>query len=215
MKAVSLEKLLPGDVPAGEHILWHGRPQAGALARRAYRGDFVAAYFAALAVWSVAYSGDAGWAAAALAGAKTVGLGAVALGLIAFLSYLSARTTLYVVTSRRVVLKIGVALPIFINIPFNEIASASVRTFSDGVGDIPLRLVSGRRIGYWILWPHARPLRFARPEPTLRGVGDAADVAETLSHALNVAAGQPQVAHPRDLPRTTRGAIAVPEHAPV
>jgi len=214
MKAVSLEKLLPADVPPGERILWHGRPQVIALVRRAYRADFIAAYFVALTAWSVIYASDSGWAAAALAGAKIAGLGAAALGLIAFLSYLSARTTLYVITTRRVVLKIGVALPIFINIPFNEIASASVRTFGDGAGDIPLQLVSGRRIGYWILWPHARPLRFARPEPTLRSVGSAGEVAELLARALSEAAGQPQTAPMRDPSRVAHASMAVPEQAP-
>ena len=54
MKAVSLEKLLPADIPAGEQILWHGRPGWLSLARRAYRGDFVTAYFVALGIWNVA-----------------------------------------------------------------------------------------------------------------------------------------------------------------
>ncbi len=129
MKAVSLEKLLPADVPEGEQILWHGRPQWVSLARRAYRADFIAAYFVALTVWSVWSAAELGWSAAALAGVKTLGLGAAALAIIAGLAFLSARTTLYVVTSRRLVLKVGIALPIFINVPFKDIGSASARVY--------------------------------------------------------------------------------------
>ena len=64
MKAVNLEKLLPHDIPAGEKILWHGRPRWISLTRRAYRADFVIVYFAALTVWNVySAAGDLGGAA--------------------------------------------------------------------------------------------------------------------------------------------------------
>ena len=63
MKAVNLEKLLPHDIPAGERILWHGRPRWISLVRRAYRADFIIVYFAALTVWNVySAAGDSGWA---------------------------------------------------------------------------------------------------------------------------------------------------------
>ena len=199
MKAVNLEKLLPHDIPAGERILWHGRPQWISLARRAYRADFVIGYFAALTVWNVySAAGDSGWGAAALVAAKTLGIGAAALALLALLSYLSARTTLYVVTSRRVVMKIGVALPIFINIPFKQIVSASTCAYGDGTGDIPVRVTSNARMGYLVLWPHARPFHFANPEPALRSVANVAAVAEALSRALREANGQPEGAISRD-----------------
>jgi hypothetical protein len=190
MKAVSLEKLLPADIPPGERVLWHGRPQWFSLARRAYRADFIAAYFVALTVWSVWSAATSGWGAAAIAGAKTLGLGAAALAIVAALGFLSARTTLYVVTSRRLVLKVGIALPIFINIPFKDVGSAAARTFGDGTGDVTLALSKGRRIGYWLLWPHARPFHIVNPQPCLRCVAGAAVVAETVASALRDASGQ-------------------------
>ena len=196
MKAVNLEKLLPSDIPPGERILWHGRPRWISLARRAYRADFVTAYFVALMVWNASSEASAGWLAAALAAAKTAGLGAAALAILAGLALLSARAALDVVTSRRLVLKVGVALPVFINIPFNDIESAAARVFADGTGDIPVALKKGRRIGYFLLWPHARPLRLLSPQPCLRGVADAAIIADTLSRALREAAGQSLAAVP-------------------
>ena len=194
MKAVSLEKLLPADVPEGEKILWHGRPEWVSLARRAYRADFVAAYFVVLTVWSVWSEARLGGGAAAVAGLRMLGIGAAALAIIVGLAYLSARTTLYVVTSRRMVLKVGMALPIFINIPFKDISSASARIYGDGTGDIPVALVKGRRIGYWLLWPSARPLHLLKPQPCLRCVADAAVVAAAVAAALQDASGQPAAA---------------------
>ena len=185
MKIVDLDKLLPADIPEGERVLWHGRPEWVSLARNAYRVDLVAAYFAALALWNAATEGaDAGSAAALIAVAKTLVLAVAGLGLLCLLAWLSARTTLYVITSRRIVMKVGVALPIFFNIPFSQIASAALRTFKDGAGEIPLTLAAGRRIAYLHLWPHARPLHFANPQPALRSIPQADAVAVTLRDAM-------------------------------
>ncbi len=184
MKLVDLDKLLPADIPEGERVLWYGRPDWVSLARNAYRGDLVAAYFGALAVWNAVVDSEAGSMAAAIAVGKTLALGAVCLGLLGLLASLSARTTLYVVTSRRVVMKVGIALQIFFNIPYSQIASAALRTFNDGTGEIPLALAAGRRIAYMNLWPHARPFHIAHPQPALRSIPGAEDVAEILRQAM-------------------------------
>ena len=185
MKAVNLELLLPADIPAGEHILWHGRPEWFSLMRRAFRGDLVAAYFALMTVVNCGMAAaEGGLEDAVVSAAKTVAAGCLALGLLMLLAWLSSRTTLYVVTSRRVTMKIGIALPIFFNLPFYSIVSASLAQYSDGTGEIPLALSAEAHIAYLHLWPHARSFRFARPEPSLRCVPNAARVAEVLSQAL-------------------------------
>jgi hypothetical protein len=191
MKAVNLEKLLPADIPAGERILWHGRPEWKSLARGAFRVDFVAGYFGLMTLWNVASAAaDSGWQAAGLAAAKTFGSGFAALALLCLLSWLSARTTLYVVTSRRIVMKLGIALPVFFNLPFSQIASASLRVYSDGSGDITVTLGEGQRIAYLHLWPHARPFRITHPQPAMRSVPNANAVAETLRSALLAASNE-------------------------
>jgi hypothetical protein len=195
MKAVNLELLLPADIPAGERILWHGRPQWLSLARRAFRGDFVAAYFGLMTIVNVVMAAAAGSLDDALISAvKTLAAGGLALGLLALLAWLSSRTTLYVVTSRRVTMKIGIALPIFFNLPFSSIASASLRQYADGTGEIPLALGPQAHIAYLHLWPHAKPFCLARPEPALRCVPDASGVAEILSRALIAASNEGQSA---------------------
>lgn len=190
MKAVNLEKLLPADIPPGERVLWFGRPDLTSLWRRAYRADWVAAWFVAMAGWNLATGG-------VLSALHTLAFGVVGLAILALLAFASARTTLYVLTERRVVLKSGIALPIFINVPFKQVASADLRAFADGTGEVTLGLTKEERIPYLALWPSARPLRFARPEPALRCIANARDVADTLGRALAEASGQPQTAPAR------------------
>lgn len=192
MKAVNLEKLLPADFPPGERVLWFGRPEALGLWRRAYRADWVGAWFAAMAIVNFAGVAENDSAAAgAISAIRTLAFGSTALAILGLLAWLSARTTLYVVSQKRVVIKSGISLPIFINVPFKQIAAANVRAFADGAGDVTLGVTDEQRIPYLALWPSARPLRFAKPEPTLRCVANARDVAATLGRALAEAAGQP------------------------
>jgi len=192
MRAVNLEKLLPADIPPGERVLWFGRPEPTSLWRRAYRADWVAAWFGVMTLWNlVSGAADAGFVVGFVSAVRTLGLGAAALAIFSFLAWLSARTTLYVVTERRLVIKTGIALPIFYNVPFKQIGSASLRMYADGTGDVPVALIDGQRIPYLALWPSARPLRFTRPEPALRCVANARLVAETLGRALAAAGETP------------------------
>ena len=187
MKIIDLEKLLPADVPPGERILWHGRPNALGLARRAFRGDLVAAWFGAMTIWNgMVGLTDAGWQSAAVDAGRTLAIGFASLALLGLLGWLSARTTLYVVTSRRIVLKAGIALPVFFNVPFAEIVAADVQVHADSTADIAFRLTPGQRIAYLHLWPHAKPFRFKEPQPMLRSVPNGAVVAERLRVALEM-----------------------------
>jgi hypothetical protein len=57
-----------------------------------------------------------------------------------------------------------------------------------GIGSLvkyaPLALAAGRRIAYMNLWPHARPFHIAHPQPALRSIPGAEDVAEILRQAM-------------------------------
>lgn len=185
---------LPAHLPAGEVILWQGAPSWKSLARRALHVRKAAIYFALLLAWSVVsalYDGHGlGGAMGSLLWLLV--LSCAAVGLLSLLAWLIARTTLYTVTNRRVVMRFGVALPMSINLPFKKIESASLATFADGSGDIPLVLGGEDRISYLIMWPHVRPWRIARPEPMLRALPEASVVAETLSRALAAAADLPE-----------------------
>jgi hypothetical protein len=166
-------------------MLWQGAPDWWSLAVRSFHWRKVAIYFAALMVWdvgSVLYRGQAIEEAASLL--NLAGLAAVALGLIALFCYLVTRTTVYTVTSQRVVIRAGIALPKTINIPYVRIASAGVKLHTDGTGDLLITPVSEDRIAYFLLWPHAQALQLANARPMLRSVPEAAKVARILGDAM-------------------------------
>lgn len=182
---------LPGPLPAGERVLWQGRPQWRSLARRAFHVRKLAIYCGALALWRVVADLSEGVPVSTIATALMwlLLLALVAVGLPALLAWLYARSTVYTITDRRVVMRYGVALPMTLNIPFRIIGSAAAKVHADGTGDLPLALTGSDRIAYLHLWPLARPWRLARPEPMLRAVPDAERVATILARALGAAAG--------------------------
>jgi len=183
---------LPDFLPEGEHLLWQGAPEWRAVARRVFRIRWLAAYFAAMVAWRVVTqaSDGAGAVAMAVSALWLVGLGLAAIGLLLLFSWLIGRTTVYTLTSRRLVLHVGIALPITLNLPFARIARAGVKLHGDGTADIPVSLTGGGRIAYLVLWPHARPWRVRDPEPMLRNVPDGARVAQAIARAMANAAGQ-------------------------
>jgi hypothetical protein len=177
---------LPESLPAGERLLWQGAPDWRVLARRGFRLPWFAAYFALLLAWRFASTrADGGSVAQALgAVAWTLPLVVATLGFVALLAWLVARTTLYTLTDRRVVMRIGVVLSVSFNLPLVRVEAAQLRRHADGSGDIALRLHPSDRIGVMHLWPHARPWRFTRTEPMLRALPEGQRVAGLLVEAL-------------------------------
>jgi hypothetical protein len=102
------------------------------------------------------------------------------VGMCIALAWAVARTTLYTLTNKRIVLRIGVALNKCVNLPLSQIESADLKMLDEGHGSIALSLKGAPRLGYLMLWPHARSLRFMRPQPMLRAIPDARDVAQLL-----------------------------------
>jgi hypothetical protein len=179
-------------LPPGERLLWHGRPSGAAVARHVFHVRTLAAYFAALVCVRLVYGGGSG-AAEAVGIAAFVGLAALALALFALVSVWVARSTVYAITDRRVVLKIGMAMPMTLSIPFAHIESAGLREWRDGTGEIALTLTGTDKFAYFMLWPHARPWRLTRPEPSLRGLESPREVSALLAGAVAAAGGEPIV----------------------
>jgi hypothetical protein len=139
------------------------------------------------------------------------GLGSVAIGVLALLAYFNARSTVYSITSRRVLFRHGIAVPLTMNVPHTLIDNAALRHFANGTGDIALKLSGRERAGYLITWPHVRPGRFARPEPSFRALPDPEAAARILGAALSAQAGTAQTgtapaAVPTEPPATVRPA---------
>lgn len=177
---------LPEHLPAGEDMIWQGSPKLGALARRAFHTRTVMIYFAALMVWRVGEVVTSGgtWASGLLDAVALLPLAAAALIVLYMMAWAYASSTIYTITNKRVVLRYGVALPMTVNLPFTVIDGASVRTHSDGTGDIPLVLSGSDRIAYLHLWPNARPWHVAKPQPMLRSIPNPGAVTKILTDAL-------------------------------
>jgi hypothetical protein len=124
-----------------------------------------------------------------------------AIAVLGGLAWLFRRAACYTITSKRVLFQFGVALPMTMNIPLGKIASAALKSYRDGSGDIPLGLTDRDRVSYVLLWPHIRPWRLRMPEPMLRALPDAAMAAAKLSEALTGQPGPAAIALPQSAGR--------------
>ena len=183
-------KELPAPLPDGERVIWQGRPTVKGLALRAFHVREVPLYFGAFLVWRLwsnwsvgAPLADIVWTITA-----TVVPAVISVAVLTGLAWLFARACCYTITSKRVLLQFGVALPMTMNIPLSKIAGAAVKIYRDGTGDIPLALADKERVSHLLLWPHVRPWKLIVSQPMLRSVPDAAAVAAKMQEALT---GQP------------------------
>lgn len=189
-KVPRIVRLLPEPLPAGEQVLWRGAPSKWSFALRVFRIREVAIGLAAILIWRAvaSYAADQSVAAAAITVLWLLPLALVTLGLLGLFAYLIGRTTTYLITGRRLVMRYGVVAPMTLNIPFKVIGSAALKTYPDGTGDIPVVTTGKDQVAFYMLWPHARPWHIKRPEPMLRVVPNADHVAGILSRAMAAAA---------------------------
>ena len=194
---------LPEPLPRGERMLWQGSPDWKVMARDAMHLRSLAIYFAvvlglrAVNVWSNGGSAaDAGIAALWL-----LPLVIIALAVLTLMAWLISRTSVYTLTDKRIVMRVGVVLSITFNLPYSQVESAGLRTHADGSGDVTLLLNNTDNIAYVHLWPHARPWHVRRTQPMLRALPDARLMASVLSAALADSAGMARTALPA-LPTT-------------
>ena len=179
-------KGLPEVLPAGERMLWQGSPRWQDMAAHAFHVRKVAVYFAAITLMTIIFrlADGASFMEAVRPILWYLPLSLAAVGILSGLAWASARTTIYTITTKRIVLRIGIALPISLNLPFTLIESAGLRAYATGAGDIPVELKGEDRLAWLILWPHARPFHLKHPQPMLRAIPDAAKVASLLGDAL-------------------------------
>jgi hypothetical protein len=179
-------KQLPAPLPAGERVIWQGKPSFTGLALRAFHIREVAVYFGLLLIWRLWSNWARGTPAgeAVMSALWLIAPAVSAIAVLAGLAWLFRRAACYTITSSRVLFQFGVALPTTMNIPLGKIANAALKTYHDGSGDIPLRLAADDRVSYLLLWPHIRPWRLRAPEPMLNSIPDAAGVAAKLAEAL-------------------------------
>lgn len=184
---------LPEPLPAREKLLWQGAPNWRSVAVHVFHIRKLAWYFAALLVLQVGFGVADGTPLAALA-PRSLGftlLATLAIGLLALMAWLSAKTTVYTLTDRRLVMRVGIVLTLTFNIPLRRLSAAHTLNRADGTQDIAMELAGEDKIAYFHLWPHARPWHLARPQPMLRVLPAHAQVGERLRQAWQAQASAP------------------------
>ena len=174
---------LPEQLPADERLLWQGAPQWRLVALHVFQVRTLAWYFAAMMLLQATY----------LLGEPERNLfkplllsfllSVISLGILSLMVWLTARTALYTLTNKRVVMRIGIVLTLTFNLPLRMLAAASLKTNPDGSGDIALKLAGNDHIAWLNLWPHARPWVLRHPEPSLRCIADVSTVGECVLKA--------------------------------
>ena len=192
-------KGLPGFLPKGESIVWQGAPDWRSLARGVFHTRLVALWFAVVAMGAFVAGGTG-----PIGALTTVLVAMLGLAVLAGLAWAQARTTVYTLTQKRIVMRFGVALPKCVNLPLAQIVSADLKPARVGHADIALKVAGRFPLGWIQMWPHVRPWKVAEPQPMLRGVPDS--FAAILGDAL--AKADPA------LHRPVAAAPAAPEAAP-
>jgi hypothetical protein len=183
---------LPEKLPAGEVILWQGAPNWKALGVHAFHLKSLGIYFAMMLALQASYLSGQGEDGSYKPLLITGSLIALTLGSLASWAWMSASASMYTITNKRVVMRVGVVFSFTFNLPLQHIDSAQELHRKDTSSDISLALKKSDRIAWLQLWPHARPWVLQHPEPTLRCLNDGAECAQILKSAwgaLNATTG--------------------------
>ncbi|MEM8980287.1 MAG: photosynthetic complex putative assembly protein PuhB [Pseudomonadota bacterium] len=185
---------LSHNLPKGEEILWQGRPSWRALAVESFALKWVAGYFVLLAIWrGVSLLDVVPLAQALFATLPILVLGLLAIGIFTLISWMQARAAIYTVTTGRIVMKIGVAMPVTYNLPYGQIANANLDLRSSGLGTIAFETLGKMRFSYLLCWPHVRPWKTKKPQLALRLIPEAEKVAGLIAEAAETRVSTPQV----------------------
>ena len=159
---------LPGRLPPGEAIIWQGTPDWRGVARGVFHTRAVAVWFVFVA--SLAFvAGGTGLSGALV----TLGAALLGLGVLAVLARVQAKSTIYTLTNKRVVMRFGVALPKCVNVPLALVGTADVKPAGAGMVDVSLTPTVRFPLAYLQMWPHVRPWKIGSPQPMLRSVPEA------------------------------------------
>ena len=177
---------LPAVLPRGEFVLWQGAPSWRVFARQVFHTRAIALIvaIAAMTRFGFALSGGDTLGTALGEAGVILAFGAVGIAILMLLAWLVERTTVYTITNKRIVMRVGVAIQKTFNVPFAAIDGAALRADGRDTGSLSVSLKPGVSLAYLILWPHVRPWRMRHTEPTLRAIPKASAVARLLTDAF-------------------------------
>jgi len=173
-------------LPPGETVLWQGRPDLHTLTFRVLHLRAVLFYWLLVAggfvLASLFTDRGAGDLFADLTWLVVVGL--FGAGILYGLAAVIRKSTTYVLTDRRIVIRLGVALPSVFNLPLHQVDSVDFRALGGGMGDLVFTPAGTDRVGWLFLWPHAKPWAFKDPLPAFRALPDAETVGRQVASAV-------------------------------
>ncbi len=177
---------LPAALPRGEFVLWQGAPSWRVFARQVFHTRAIAVLVGLAATLRVISSMDAGATLGMALGEAGIILafGIVGLSILSLLAWLVQRTTVYTITNKRIMMRVGVAIQKTFNIPFATMDGAALKMHGNDAGSLSVALKPDTSLAYLILWPHARPWRMGHTQPTLRAIPKAEAVAQLLTDAF-------------------------------
>jgi hypothetical protein len=173
-------------LPPGEVLLWQGRPDLRTLTFRVLHLRAVLIYWLVVAGGFVLASlfTDRGTGALAADLVWLVVVGMVGAGILYGLAAAIRKSTTYALTDRRLVIRLGVALPSVFNLPLDQVDSVDLRALGGGMGDLVFTPAGTDRVGWLFLWPHAKPWALRDPLPAFRALADAEAVGRQVAAAV-------------------------------
>ena len=175
---------LPERPPEGEVILWQGQPNWWRLTVESLNIYWVLGYFAFLFAWRfISVSDIMPLEQAFKVSFPFLVLASIVAALLIIVGYIQAKTTVYTITNKRIVMRIGAALTVTLNLPFTKIENAALASGSRGFGSIAIDTTQDAKFSFLVLWPHVRSWHFKKPQPSLRCIPAAPEVAEILANA--------------------------------
>ena len=175
---------LPERPPEGEVILWQGQPNWLRLTVDSLNLWWVLAYFIFLFVWRfISVSDLMPIDQALLVSFPFLALALIVALLLLLIGFIQAKATVYTITNKRVVMRIGAALTLTLNLPFTEIENAAIAPSSKNFGSIAIDTKSDAKVSFLVLLAHVRAWHFKKPQPSLRCIPNATEVAKILANA--------------------------------
>ena len=141
-------------------MLWQAQPSYSTYSRHVFHFHKLAIYFGVVLGWQIAYQLTQGVDLLTVLQHHTFTalLAVFVLGAALVFAHLYSSTTVYTITNKRIVIRFGIAITMTVNLPFKCIKAASVKSYRDRSGHIPLELTaSADRVSYFVMWPCVRP----------------------------------------------------------
>ena len=173
-----------GAIPENEDIIWYGRPELRRFCLSALGLRYLLLYLLIVALFNLSSNfGNFSFFIYLEIMVPYIISCFLATVLLVIIGISQVMPTVYVITSKRIIIRSGMALIFMLNVPFDKIANIDKQIFKDGCGNISFKLINNKRVPFFASWPSVRPWYFNNPEPTFRCISNVDVIALKLADA--------------------------------